>query len=137
MTLKWKCTDKGCYITTQLSDWAMLNGCFKDENGKDSGVSVMDVDGIVHQNGRCLFLDPKHPLKGISDVQIRTINSLVQQGNSFIILWCTRPDGSDTSQMRVWNIPGYDSTKKMATDLEGLRKAVKAWWGSVYVPGKK
>lgn len=133
MTIRYDCKKKGkCYVKHQLPDWAMLNGCFGN-----TSVQAMDIDGIVHQNGRCLFIDQKSPSKGIEDVQIRTINSLVAQGNSFIIFWCTKTDGSDTSQMRVWNVRGYDSKAKMATDLPGLRKAVTAWWDSVYVQGRK
>jgi hypothetical protein len=131
MTIKWNCERKECYVKKVLPDWSMLNGCFGDTR-----VSASDLDGWIHQNGRVLFLEKKFPNGDIDERLKRTIGSLVQQGNSMIVIWCEEPDGSDISKMRVFNVIGYDSKFRVDATLADFRMAVQTWWQSVYEPGK-
>lgn len=131
MTIKWDCKKQGCHKEKVLPDWSMLNGCFDETT-----VSGSDVDGVIHQNGKCLFLEKKFPNGFIAPPQMRLITSLVYQGNSFIVFWCEQPDGSDLSSMRVFGISGYPTNARTPATLKDLRTAVKAWWNSVYARGK-
>jgi hypothetical protein len=131
MTINWDCKKQGCYKQKTLPDWAMLNGCFGATR-----VSACDVDGLVYQNSRCLFLEKKFPAGFINEPQMRQITSLVYQGNSYIVFWCEQPDGSDISSMRVFGVDGYHCNARTASNLKGLRDAVKTWWSSVYEKGK-
>jgi len=130
MTLKWKCAKQGCYLE-QLPDWAMLDGCFGTTK-----VTPGDVDGIIRQNGKCLFLEKKYPAGWLSEPQVWTFEALVAQGNAVVVFWCEKPDGTDISLMRVWGIEGYDSSSRVQATLDDFRAAVKKWWVSVYQPGK-
>lgn len=129
MTIRHNCNDNGCYLD-QLPDWAMLDGCF----GK-TRVKASDIDGVVYQNGRFLFLEKKFPLGYVDQPQMRAIRTLVEKGYSWIVFWCERSDGRDISMMRVFGIEGYDSTKRISATYEDFRAAVKAWWTEVYEPG--
>src|SRR5216684_1480878 len=126
MTLRWKCAEYGCY-RDQLPDWGMLDGCFGDTRVKPS-----DIDGYIYQRGKCLFIEKKHPNGWITSPQLRSIEGLVLQGNSFVAIWCTRTDGADISLMRTWGIPGYPESRPFEASLEVFREAVKAWWKMVY-----
>jgi hypothetical protein len=138
MTIRWKCVGKGgylhlgeggqgCYVEKQLPDWAMLDGCFTGTTVRPS-----DVDGFVHQNGKCLFIEKKFPRACIEPPQLRAIDTLVYQGNSVIAIWCTQTDGSDISKMRVWGIPGYPLDKWIDASLDDFRCAANRWWRLVY-----
>jgi hypothetical protein len=127
MTIRWDCKKDNCYVVKNLPDWSMLDGCF----GKTT-VGGSDVDGVIYQNGRCLFLEKKFPRGIIEQPQIRMINALVNQGNSYIAIWCEARDGSDIASMRVWGVEGYDSAVRFNGCLADFRDAVRKWWGSVH-----
>jgi hypothetical protein len=113
-----------------LPDWAMLDGCFGATKVKAS-----DIDGYIHQNGSVLFLEKKFPNGWLDEPQIRAINTLVKQGNSFIVIWCERSDGSDISLMRVFGVDGFDWQNRQAANLQDFRSAVQQWWQRAYKPG--
>jgi hypothetical protein len=123
MTIRWNCKEKGCYKDISLPNWQMLNGCF----GKTT-VGGSDVDGVVYQNGKCLFLEKKFPRGILEQPQIRMINALVGQGNSYIAIWCESGDGSDIEYIRVWGMPEYDSEHRFQGALDDFRAAVGIWW---------
>lgn len=128
MTIKWNCKRDGCYIEKSLPDWSMLDGCFGDTK-----VGGSDVDGVIYQNGKCLFLEKKFPRGILEQPQIRMINALVAQGNSYITIWCEARDGSDISYMRVWGLSDYDPKDRFKAGLGDFRAAVHLWWAYQYV----
>lgn len=131
MTIRYNCAERQkCYIDAVLPDWSMLDGCF----GKTK-VKASDIDGCVYQNGSTLFLEKKFPKGWVDEPQMRAINALVKQGNSFIVIWCAASDGSDLSMMRVFGIEGYDPETRVAATLEDFRTAVQKWWNANYKSG--
>lgn len=127
MTIRWDCKKSDCYITKNLPDWSMLDGCFGITK-----VSPSDIDGVVYQSGKCLFLEKKFPIGVIGPPQLRMINSLISQGNSMIAIWCQSKDGSDISYMQVWGVKGYDQNLRTKACLDDFRAAVCAWWRAAY-----
>lgn len=131
MTINHNCQKRGCYVLT-LPDWGMLSGCFGSTKINEG---ISDLDGVVYQNGKCLFLEKKFPKGFLSEPQVRMINTLITQGHSFIAIWCERSDGTDISFMRVWGITGYDPTIRSSATLSDFRNAVKKWWKASYQRG--
>jgi len=136
MTIKWNCEKSGCYVNNVLPDWAMLDGCFPDGRGGQTNVKGSDVDGYIHQNGAVLFLEKKFPGGWLNEPQMRAITTLVNQGNSFIVIWCTKANGEDITKMRVFGIDGYDSQIRVDATLRDFRTAVQKWWEARYERGK-
>jgi hypothetical protein len=131
VTIRWDCRALGCYVKETLPDWAMLDGCFGETR-----IRASDIDGVVHQNGKCLFLEKKYIHGCLEPPQVRAIETLVGQGNSVIAFWCSKTDGSDTMYMRVWGVPGYSSQERFEASIEDVRTAVKTWFDGVYEDGK-
>lgn len=125
MTIKWDCrARRACYVRERLPDWAMLAGCFAPE----PNVSPMDIDGVVEQNGRFLFLEEKSPAGSLSAKQIVMFKALARQGNTCIAFWGHK---NNVQSMIVFGLDGWEPVKRPA-GIDDLRSAVSAWWASVY-----
>lgn len=113
------------YYMDGVWDWGILRGCFGDTK-----IEPTDIDGCVERNGHKLFLETKRPGIELPRGQEITLDSLVADGHTVIVIWGER---NKPQALRVMT-PFRDTCCESA-NIETLRRVVSEWFTWANNPG--